>query len=423
MNYADIKAEAKRRGCRPDDLVVLALQNDPYYQGQPEAVKKAEWFAEVWERGGYRPGTSLRVIHYRLVSTPGAKTHRGTRYRNTLACLGHLGLGAKTARYLGLVDIDDIEDAMASRPQIYASEPFEERRTAFPPPYVSFHLPEADTPNFGENYHLQAYHLEVWIEKSTMDRDLGPVCEQYQANLQSGKGHFSLTRINDLVQRVRDRDKPARVFYISDFDPGGADMPIGVARKIEWLVREGHYSGHPDIPYPEIKLMHLALTAEQVDRYDLPRMPTNPRHASKARFERRHGSGAVELDALEALHPGELASIVEAALADYWDDEIEEAAREAARRAHQDVQDRIDAVIARHEDTIQKAQKVLQPLNRALREIGGSDYSGMGPDALGPDDVPGDGTRRWLYESARHYWEQLAAFKAAGHGRERGDHR
>ena len=34
----------------------------------------------------------------------------------------------------------------------------------------------------------------------------------------------------------------------------------------------------------------------------------------KARFEAQHGAGAVELDALEALHPGELRRIVEAAI-------------------------------------------------------------------------------------------------------------
>ena len=54
------------------------------------------------------------------------------------------------------------------------------------------------------------------------------------------------------------------------------------------------------------------LTADQVARYGLPRIPIKDSDARKGHFEARYGEGATELDALEAIHSGELARIVRA---------------------------------------------------------------------------------------------------------------
>jgi hypothetical protein len=52
------------------------------------------------------------------------------------------------------------------------------------------------------------------------------------------------------------------------------------------------------------------LTREQAQQFNLPRIPIKESDLRRKGFEERNGEGAVELDALEALHPGELASLV-----------------------------------------------------------------------------------------------------------------
>jgi len=51
------------------------------------------------------------------------------------------------------------------------------------------------------------------------------------------------------------------------------------------------------------------------------------------RFEQVNGEGIVELDALEALHPGVLAGLVRHAVQPYWDEQIEADLAKAARAA------------------------------------------------------------------------------------------
>ena len=51
--------------------------------------------------------------------------------------------------------------------------------------------------------------------------------------------------------------------------------------------------------------------------YNLPRTPIKDTERRKDKFEQTFGVGATELDALEALHPGELARLLNAEL-DNW---------------------------------------------------------------------------------------------------------
>lgn len=63
----------------------------------------------------------------------------------------------------------------------------------------------------------------------------------------------------------------------------------------------------------------IVLTPEQCQRYQLPRTPLKETESRAAKFEDRFGSGATELDALEALHPGELRKIVDDEVLRYID--------------------------------------------------------------------------------------------------------
>ncbi len=65
---------------------------------------------------------------------------------------------------------------------------------------------------------------------------------------------------------VAELGRPTRIFYISDFDPAGDCMPVAIARQFQfWLWKSGHNV--------DVKLTPLALTKEQVQKYQLPRKP------------------------------------------------------------------------------------------------------------------------------------------------------
>jgi hypothetical protein len=82
----------------------------------------------------------------------------------------------------------------------------------------------------------QRYLVEVWVEKSTVDDVLQPICDRWAANLVSSVGFQSITSVITLLKRITELQKPTRIFYISDFDPAGDRMPVSVARQLEyWL--------------------------------------------------------------------------------------------------------------------------------------------------------------------------------------------
>jgi hypothetical protein len=71
-----------------------------------------------------------------------------------------------------------------------------------------------------------------------MNDVLLPLCRQCDVNLVTGAGELSITAALDFVKRVRRANRPARVFYIADFDPAGHGMPVSVARKVEFFIAD-----------------------------------------------------------------------------------------------------------------------------------------------------------------------------------------
>ena len=340
MNYTTIKREAQALGCSVNDLIALAPQNDPFYTGRPAELDAAQWFANLWARFGYGHGVHLRRIHYQLVSQdlPIQKPN-GTRYENTDNDWKYLGDASKYARYLELVPADHFvdrrnPDAILNadwhedpEPDYWADDGGWWHNHNLPDLPALPDLPESlpYLPDFvvsGYDGIQQPYLVEVWAEKTTMNDVLEPLCERYRVNLVTGAGELSITAVVDFLERVQQSGRPARILYVSDFDPAGLGMPISVARKVEFYQRKRGFDDQ------DIKLDPVVLTADQVAAYRLPRMPVKDSDRRKASFEAAHGQGQVELDALEALHPGELARILEGTILNYHDPQLEQRARE-----------------------------------------------------------------------------------------------
>jgi hypothetical protein len=323
------------------EVLALTEDNDPFYCGRPAHVKDGEWFAALWQRFGFARGVHLRSIHYRLVVTANVTKPDDTPYVNTEKCWKYLQIAAKCARYLGLVDASDFVDQRSPDPHLFATYREEAAEPAWMIPEPEWRLPQIildfacwlalpDPEASGYDYELadQHFHLIIWIEKSTMNDVLLPICQRYGVDLIPDIGFASITRVIQMLQRFQ--AKPVRIFYISDFDPGGMGMPVGVARQFEYWRKQ--YA-----PDSDIKLTPLALTKEQALHYRLPRVPIKETNPGKQRFEEAHGEGA-ELDALEALYPGELARLVEEAISPYFDANLESRLVEAENGAHEEIE-------------------------------------------------------------------------------------
>jgi hypothetical protein len=103
-------------------------------------------------------------------------------------------------------------------------------------------------------------------------------------------------------------------------------MPRATSRQIEfWLDKYG--LNH------DVRVNHLLLTQEQVEKYQLPRIPVKGSDKRKKKFEESYGEGQVELDALEALHPGEFEQIVTEAILQFRDAELADEIRGADEEA------------------------------------------------------------------------------------------
>lgn len=450
----ELKAAARELGYSSVvDLLALARNNDPFMCGSPADLRAAEWFAGLWEQFGYTTGVHLRRVHYQVFATRGTLP-TGEAYENTDLCWDRLCAAGKAARYLGLVDAEAFTDARNEPPRAHvqprdgdllpgvALEPDEdgEEWSGWYVPsfsawmYGRLEMPRPVVTGYEYGPADQPVLTEVWIEKSTMDDVLVPVCRELDTNLLSGAGFQSITAVISLLRRAERHGKPAHVLYIADFDPAGDAMPAAVARQAQFWreVLDAEV---------DLTLDVLALTRAQVAEYDLPRAPVKVDKNGVAdrrgkRFEQANGAGIVELDALEALHPGTLAGLVRHAVQPYRDDRIaaELAAAERDAQAEVDAQWHaatrdiaeemwaVDAEVAeildRHAPAFADLQRELATRRTRLRELArrlsdrfaGTPFAAPARPAAADPDVD---TSRMLYDSHRGWLAQLAAFKAA----------
>lgn len=343
LDYKGLKSIASRVGVSPSKLLALAPTNDPFYVGAPGQLEKGQWFAKVYEAMGSPTNCHIRRVHYWLVTTQRLAKPNGAVYENTDNDWSLLTLASKYARYLGLVPINNIVDRRNPEPVVNVQNWKHTTPSKIAEGIDEDNIIDGIVSQFYcyNPSETQAYLLECWAEKSTMNDVLVPLCQRYGMNLVTGLGELSITAVYQLAERIIDTNKPVRIIYISDFDPAGEGMPISAARKIEYFVRTHEIA-------QDIKLIPLLLTAEQCETYSLPRSPIkNPKNnhraymARKRKFESRHGSGATELDAMEALYPGEMAKIIESAIEPYFDI----SAWNEAFRKNREVQKRVRAYL------------------------------------------------------------------------------
>jgi hypothetical protein len=219
-----------------------------------------------------------------------------------------------------------------------------------------------------------------------------------------------------------------RVLYVSDFDPGGLSMPLAVARKAEFYIRRSEAEF-------DIQVRPVALTHEQCLHYRLPRIPLKDTELRAAKFEARFGEGATELDALEALRPGELRNILVREVERYFDTTLD---RRLARvihkvesdlsRINQRARDRHADALEALEEKRQRIVEVIEDMRNRIDEMEGELEAEAQPvfDAIKqemeaerpsadaydwPEPEEGNEDPDPLFDSRRSYFDQLARYR------------
>ena len=382
---------------RPD--LVLSKGRDPYSDWTPMQVARAQWVSQMFQSVGRR--IHLRGLHYFIVSQqPPVAWPDGSPYENTESSWEKLCNAAIWARYQGIGDWGDLIDRRHPDPIDFADYESYDSEAFFTASHFSdVGLRETfltGAPSFSP-VGLGTYHLEVWVEKASMNEILTPTVTQYGAVLQPLVGESSLERVTGAIQRIMAIGKPTRIFYISDFDPSGKQMPVSVSRKLEFYARD------LDL---DIRLNPLALTDEQVSQFQLPGIPTKASDSRAASFVQQYGDRATELDALEALYPGELASILDAALSPYVDGDI----LEQVETINADLRQRFSGILDRRQDVI---DEIVTQLNTLATELHDDDEAQALMDDVEypyPDHEVDEDGDWWLLDTLREYDDQKEAY-------------
>jgi hypothetical protein len=289
-------------------------------------------------------------------------------------------------------------------------------------------LPFIGVAGLNERDAIQNYIVEVWIEKSTQNDWLIPLCRRRGVNLVVGIGEQSEVRSRQLALRSAEYGAPVRIIYISDFDPGGRSMPKAVARKVEFTIARFDL----DV---DLQLIPLALTPNQCREYRLPRTPIKDTERRKDTFEQIFGVGATELDAMEALHPGELARLLEAELDNWLDPDLKRRVGRdfgnvylSLKKIEHDIRNEYAEKIEKLSERFEEIKADLEAWEEEASELWGEIAAEMEVRLPDLSDVrvprsqaPGETDRFVLFDSRREYFSQMDAYNAWRDGDENGE--
>jgi hypothetical protein len=158
-----------------------------------------------------------------------------------------------------------------------------------------------------DKWQYQPIHIEVMCEKQALEGVLQPACEKHDLPFTANKGYSSQSFMHakgvELGDIIYGNRKDVFIIYFGDHDPSGLDMDRDVKERLSI------FSDNPDINF-----IRVALTIDQIDKYNPPPNPTKLSDSRASEYIILHGNSSWELDALD---PSTLVEIL-----DYWVDNI-----------------------------------------------------------------------------------------------------
>ncbi|MCK9251038.1 MAG: hypothetical protein M0P31_18910 [Solirubrobacteraceae bacterium] len=145
----------------------------------------------------------------------------------------------------------------------------------------------------------QAQYVELWTEAAGMAPQLARVADRFSVPVFSAGGFVSLTAVRKIVDRATRRNVPTVLLHVGDYDPSGESIFNALVDDAREFVEADRV-----IHTQRITAVRVALTADQVDEYDLPTAPAKKTDSRAARWD-------AATCQLEALAPDDLAQIVQ----------------------------------------------------------------------------------------------------------------
>jgi hypothetical protein len=297
-----------------DELSVLSGPNEPYRLDTPSGHRDGSWLAMELDRLRVRRPVHLRGLHYILVAAGDVVRPDGQRYVNDDPTWHWMAdTAGKAARWLGHVAWSDIKDERNEPPALHLAEP-----PARPWVGADFDiyvdLPDDIRPTVcvTEFQGRQPYQIYLFGEKTSLRDVLAPIAERFGATLGLPTGEPSSTMVHTIASHMAADGRPAAVFYFSDADPSGYQMPISVARKLQ---------AFRDLLFPalDVRIYQPALTPKQVGVYGLPSTPLKESERRADRWKAAFGTEQTEIDALAVLRPELLRKIAIDAIEPFFD--------------------------------------------------------------------------------------------------------
>jgi len=113
----------------------------------------------------------------------------------------------------------------------------------------------------------QPTYLEVWLEKDALSGIFEDVLHRYGVTLNVGRGYDGWDSIHNAADRLSDGDT---ILYFGDFDPSGEDMVRSLRERLAF------FGCNPTV-------VKCALTAEDIERYQLPPDFATPHYSRRPR--------------------------------------------------------------------------------------------------------------------------------------------
>ena len=239
---------------------------------------------------------SDRQIHYALLNDPPLKhaSKPDSTYTNDRASYNALTELLTRMRLTGRIPFEAIHDP--TRPV---------RQCNVHGGTSSFVRDQLD--RFLKNYwrdlmRSQPNHIEIVVEKNTVESIVTRVAMKYTIPVTSGRGYCSLPPRHAMAQRFLSSGKDHLVLLLlTDFDPDGEEIAASFVRSMR-----------DDFGIETITPIKVALTAEQVERFGLPPQMTAKRGSTNyKKFADQHGDDVFEL---EAISPQDLQTLLREAI-------------------------------------------------------------------------------------------------------------
>jgi hypothetical protein len=373
VTLGELLRELKDRfGTSLRKLTVMSKTTDPFRLDTPAYHEAGKWFRDMMARAGVL-GRKIhnRGIHYAIamLESPKPCLPSGERFLNNDVGWAFIeDKASKAARWLGYVPFDNITDERNAEPIIRIRE-------VEGMDYTLRTASASDLPIFGDLGPTvvascvvrQLYLLVIWGEKTSLREVADPISERFNTDLFLGTGEASDTHLYLMAEAGAKDGREMIVFLLTDCDPSGFQMGVSVGHKLR-AFKEAFF------PNLRFRVIHVALTIDQVKSMGLPSTPLKDTEKRAAGWFRRYGVEQTEIDALATLRPQVLRQLLIDAIMPFYDDTLDYRVSEAGERWQEQAQAELDRLVeeAGAGDLRDAAEASLRDADQALRDFEGA---------------------------------------------------